>query len=309
VGIDVAKDTLEVAITGKKSVQSYPRNSPGIRRLGNRLRKLHPELIVMEGTGGLQRLPLRLLSEEGLPVAVVNPRQVRNFAGSFNQLAKTDALDAHNIANFARVVKPHITPAPEPFEQELQDLVSRRRQVKHMLTQEKNRQKRSENATAQRQIRETIRLFEKQIKMLEDDMAVIVKSHEELRHRGDLLRSVPGVGTAVMNTLLAELTELGKLDRQQIAKLVGVAPLNRDSGTMRGRRTILGGRTPVRCMLYMAALVGIRHNPVIKRYYHHLLAQGKPKMVALIACIRKLLIILNVMIRNNTPWNISPSQI
>ena len=258
------------------------------------------------GHRGLERRLADALTAAAIDVAVVNPRQIRDFARAHNQLAKTDAIDARIIARFARIMQPPIYRSPAPAQRKLQAMVTRRHQVSRMLTQERNRLDRIEDAMIRRMIRNAIGVYERQMVVLEMEIRQCIEQDEAMRDRYTLLQSAPGVGPTTAATLLAELPELGRLNRQAIARLAGVAPINRDSGEMRGRRTIAGGRAPVRRALYMATLVASQHNPVIRRYYQHLQQNGKPKRLALTACMRKFLIILNTIIKTATPWRCHP---
>ena len=266
------------------------------------LAELAPTLVVLEATGGLETFLVGELAGAQLPVVVVNPRQVRDFAKAVGKLAKTDALDAQVLAHFGEATKPDLRPLPDDSTRELQALLARRSQVVEMVTAEKNRC-RTATQRLQPQIQEHIRYMEKQLKELEQGLSELLSSSPVWRTKEKLLGSVPGVGPVLTVTLLAGLPELGRLDRREIASLVGVAPFNRDSGTLRGKRTVWGGRSSVRATLYMATLVATRYNPVIRAFYQRLLEAGKPKKVALTACMRKLLTILNAMLKHNLSWN------
>ena len=301
VGIDVSKHQLDIAVRPTARLWTVGHDEAGVSALIAELRQLAPTLIVLEATGGLE-LPLAgALATAALPVAIVNPRQVRDFARSTGVLAKTDRLDAQLLARFADVVRPEPRPLPDAQAQELSALVLRRRQLIEMLTAEKNRL-----STASRRIRPQIQAhiewLHRQLAQFDDELRELVRNSPLWREKEDVLRSAPGVGPVLATTLLAGLPELGTLTRQQIAALVGVAPLNRDSGTLRGRRTVWGGRAPIRAVLYMATLVATRRNPVIAAFYQRLVAAGKARKVALTACMRKLLTILNAMLKHRTPW-------
>lgn len=302
VGIDVALHSLEVADTNSNHVRSYAHDEPGLQRLVNDLHALAPQQIVMEATGGLERRLAHALHHAGFNVAVVNPRQIRDFARAFNQLAKTDAIDARVIARFGQVVQPRSMDAPNASALHVQALVARRRQIIHSRVAEANRLARTDDPVVREMIRAVLDLYEDQCADVEARIADLTQRDESMKQRQELLRSTPCVGPATAGVLIAELPELGRLNRQQIAKLVGLAPINRDSGLMRGKRTTGGGRVTVRNALYMATLVGTRRNPVISAFYQRLLANGKCKMVALVACMRKLLLILNHILRTNQPW-------
>lgn len=301
IGIDVSKASLDVAVHPTKEDWTVSNDPAGLQELLPRLQALQPQIIVLEATGGYETLLVAALLAGGLPVAVVNPRQVRDFAKSIGRLAKTDRIDAHVLARFATAVELKVRPLPDAQLQELSDLLARRRQVVEMLTAEKNRFKMA-RGPVQADIREHIAWLERKLDQLDDELRQRLRSSPVWREKEDLLRSVPGVGPVLSVTLLAELPELGQLDRKQIAALVGVAPLNRDSGQHQGKRMVWGGRAAVRSALYMGTLVATRHNPVIKRFYERLLAAGKARKVALVACMHKLLIILNAMIKHRTPW-------
>ena len=302
VGIDVAKHTFDVSDDRSGCVARYEYDEHGLQRLIGYLRQHAPELIVVEATGGLERTLHHVLVDAGYPVAIVNPRQVRDYARAFNRLAKTDAIDARTIASFARTVRPRPTERPEKHEAMLHALVTRRRQIIGERVRESNRLERTHDREIRQMIEEVIALYTRHLTRIEEQIAAIIDACGELQERAAILRSTPGVGPATTGTLVAELPELGRLNRGQIAKLVGVAPINRDSGLMRGRRTTVGGRRNVRNALYMATLVASRHNPVIRTFYQRLLANGKSKMVALVASMRKLLTILNVMIATRQQW-------
>ncbi len=263
---------------------------------------LKPSGVVLEATGGFEMLVASELELAGLPVSLVNPRQVRSFARAIGRLAKTDAIDAQVLAQFAEAVKPPVRPLPDADTRELRALVDRRRQLLEILTSERNRLRHA-TKRVRALIEEHIRWLKQQLGDLDKDISEFIRSSPMWRAQEDLLRSVPGVGPVLSSTLLTHLPELGSLNRGQVAALVGVAPLNRDSGAFRGKRSVWGGRTAIRSALYMAALVATRYNPVIKAFYHRLCAAGKPKKVALTACMRKLLITLNSMLRHRTLWD------
>jgi transposase len=302
IGIDVSKATLDVAALPDGESWTVTNDEPGLADLAPRLVALAPVLVVLEATGGFEMLAAITLAKAGLPIAVVNPRQVRDFARAMGQLAKTDALDAGLLAAFAQRVRPDPRPLPDAAAQLLESLLTRRRQLVEMLTAEKNRLGFA-RGPVQRDITQHIRWLEQRLADVEGDLQAAVVSSPLYRAKSDLLRSVPGIGPVTTMTLLASLPELGQLSRQQVAALVGVAPLNRDSGTLRGKRLVWGGRAPVRAVLYMATLVGLKHNPVLRRFYDRLRAAGKPFKVAATACMRKLLTILNAMLKYERPWN------
>jgi transposase len=302
VGIDVAKAQLDIAIRPSRERWAVPNDADGVVTLVERLQALHPTLIVLEATGGLERATTAaLLATAGLPVVVVNPRQARDFARATGQLAKTDALDARVLAHFADVIRPTPRPLPDAQTQELRALLGRRQQLVGMRTAEHNRLA-GTSARLTKDIEAHITWLNTGIATLDDDLETMLRASPLWRENDDLLQSAKGIGPVCARTLLLELPELGTLTRQQIAALVGVAPLNCDSGTLRGRRTIWGGRAHVRTVLYMGTLVATRFNPQIKAFYERLLAAGKVKKVALTACMHKLLTILNAMLKHRTPW-------
>ena len=302
VGIDVAKAQLDIAVHSTGLRWRVVNDQEGIGTLVERLRDLAPALIVLEATGGLQAAVVAALGTAKLPVVVVNPRQVRDFAKASGRLAKTDAIDAEVLAHFAEAFKPDPRPLPDAQAQALEALLARRRQVVGMLVAEKNRLG-TALPTVHEDIRAHIAWLEERLAKLDGELKDTIRQSPLWREQDDLLRSVPGVGQVLSITLLAELPELGNLNRREIASLVGVAPLNRDSGTLRGKRTIWGGRARLRAALYMATLVATRCNAAISSFYQRLLAAGKAKKVALTACMRKLLIIINAMMKHNRPWN------
>ncbi len=296
VGIDAGKRKNDVHVHGLAEESQYHNDAEGIRDLVDSMLQLSPTLIVVEATGGYERLMVAELSAAGLPIAVVNPTRVRRFADSLGQLAKTDKIDARTIAHFASVVRPPVQALKSEEEECLGDLLDRRRQVIAMQTAEKNRLHTSRGRMRD-DIEEHVDWLAAKLDELDREIADMIGNSQAWSEKETLLRSVPGIGPVTAATLLADLPELGTLNRQKIAALVGVAPFNKDSGKKRGKRRIFGGRAPVRRTLYMAALACTRYNPVIKRFYNHLLDQGKEKKVALTACMRKLLVILNAMVR------------
>jgi transposase len=302
VGIDVSKDRLDVHVCPSGLTFAVARDAKGLEQLTNGLRDLAPTLIVLEATGGFEITVAAALASAGLPLAVVNPRQIRDFARATGRLAKTDALDAQIIALFAERIRPEPRPIADADSQALAELMARRRQVIEMIGMETNRSRQARNPRVQRTIKATLKTLEAQLAELDREINVAVRGSPIWRAADDLLTSVPGVGDVTSRTLIADLPELGQLDRRRIAALVGVAPVNRDSGQMRGRRTIAGGRTEVRNALYMATLSATRWNPVISQHYKSLVERGRPKKVALVACMRRLLGILNAIIRTGTPW-------
>lgn len=307
VGVDVAKAELVVSVLPRGERFTVANDDRGVRTLAERLRVEVPTLIVLEATGGYELMAVAALAGATLPVVVVNPRQVRDFAKATGQLAKTDRIDADILARFADVVRPDVRALPDAQAHELNALLTRRRQLLEMLQAERNRVGQvfgSGKKLVRQSLKAHIAFLERELRLTDTDLGEMVKASPAWRERDELLRSVPGVGPVMSRTLLADLPELGQLSRRAIAKLVGVAPLSRDSGTMRGRRFVQGGRATVRGVLYMAALVATKRNAVIRAFYLRLLATGKPKKLALVACMRKLLTILNTMVRTNTTWNV-----
>jgi transposase len=302
VGIDVSKARLDVAVRPSGQSESVSNDQAGIETLVKRLGKIQPTLIVLEATGGIERGLTRALASAELPVVVVNPRQVRDFAKATGQLAKTDGIDAVVLARFAEAVRPALRPLPDEVTLELRALIARRRQITEMIVAERNRLSGVSKAIRKR-IDAHIRWLEAELERADNDLDQSIRQSPVWRENEDLLRSVPGIGPVISRTLLAELPELGELNRKQIAALVGIAPLNCDSGTLRGRRVIWGGRASVRAVLYMAALVASRRNAVIRAFYKRLCNAGKAPKVALVACMHKLLTILNSMIKHKTRWS------
>jgi transposase len=302
IGIDVSKQWLEVAAHESNFKFHCPNKISHFGQLIAELIALRPALIVLEATGGLEIPVVNALHGIGLPVVVVNPRQVRDFAKALGQFAKTDPLDARVLAHFAAAIKPPLRPIKSNDEQELAALAARRGQLVEMLIDEKNRRGSAASDSLRDKIKEHIDWLEDGIAEIEQQLKALLKSSACWQAKDEILQSVPGVGPVTSFSMVADLPELGKLDRQKISKLVGVAPLNRDSGQQRGSRHIYGGRGQLRRVLYMAALTAARHNPVIKEFYQRLIAKDKPHKVALTACMRKLLSIMNVMVRDNTSW-------
>lgn len=302
IGIDVSKARLDVAVRPSGESESVSNDEGGIKALVKRLGEIHPALIVLEATGGFERPVTRALASAELPVVVVNPRQVRDFAKATGQLAKTDSIDALVLAHFAEAVRPAVRPLPDEVTLELRALIARRRQLTEMIVAEGNRLSAASKAV-RKSVKAHLRWLEVELKRADKDLDQGIRQSPIWQENEDLLRSVPSIGPVVSRTLLAELPELGRLNRKQIAALVGIAPLNRDSGTFRGRRSIWGGRATVRAALYMAALVASRRNPVIRVFYKRLREAGKAPKVALVACMRKLLTILNAMIKHKTRWS------
>ena len=301
IGIDVSKAQVDVAVRPTDVRWEAPNDEKGIRQLVSRLKALQPAIVLLEASGGLELPLVAALATEEAPVVVVNPRQVRDFAKATGKLAKTDSLDAAVLAHFAEAVRPPVRPLRDADTQVLNSLVARRHQVMTMLVSEKNRLSAAAIAVRPR-IETHIAWLERELDDLEKSLRKTLRQSPVWREKDNLLRTVPGVGEQLSLTLLAYLPELGTLDRRQIAALVGVAPFNRDNGTLRGKRTVWGGRARVRAVLYMGALVATRHNPVIRDFYRRLLAAGKPKKLALTACMRKLLIVLNSILKHRSSW-------
>lgn len=301
VGIDVSQAQLDVHRLPDQQASRFDYDAAGIARLITWLTEQPPALIVLEATGGLETTVVAELALAGLPVVVVNARQVRDFARALGRLAKTDAIDASVLARFAQDVRPPVRPLPSDDERELAELVSRRRQLVDLRTAESNRLKQARAKSVWKNIKNMLQLLDKRIAALERELEEHLHKSPIWREKDQLLRSVPGIGEVTSRTLLAELPELGRLNRRQIASLVGVAPINRDSGKWRGRRTVWGGRASVRSALYMASLTAIRCYAPIQTMFGQLVHRGKPKKLALVACMRKLLTILNAIVRTNTP--------
>lgn len=303
IGIDISKTEVSVAVHPGGDPWTGPTTPAGLDALATRLSPLAPELVVMEATGGYEAPVAAALTAAGLAVAVVNPRQVRAFAQAIGQTAKTDVIDAQLLALFADRVRPVARALPDAATQHLASLVARRRQLLDMLGAEQRRlAQAAPTGAVTRNLRTHIRWLERQVARLDADMGHAVQHSPVWRVNEDLLRSVPGIGPITARTLLAELPELGTLDRRAVAALVGVAPFNRDSGRWRGQRHIAGGRASLRASIYMAALSAARWNPPLRDFYHRLLAAGKPKKVALVAVMRKLLTIVNAMFRDQQAW-------
>lgn len=301
VGIDVAKDTLDVALRPTAETWSVVNDDAGIATLVAQLHTAAPTLVVLEATGSFHGAVTAALAAAGVPVVVVNPRQVRAFAHAVGILAKTDRIDARVIAHFAEAVRPTPRPLPDAATQDLRAVLLRRRQLIEMLTAERNRL-----ASAPRRIHDAIAAhitwLERHLADVDTDLTRAIEASPLWQATDEVLRSIPGVGPVLSRTMMAQVPELGTLGAKPLAALIGVAPFNRDSGTLRGRRTVYGGRAEVRAVLYMGALVATRHNPVIKAFYERLCAAGKAKKVALTACMHKLLTIMNAMVRDRTPW-------
>lgn len=302
IGIDVSKQQLQVAAHESNYQFRCANKVSAFGELVAELIGWRPALIVLEATGGLETAVVRALHTAGLPVVVVNPRQVRDFAKALGQLAKTDRLDARVLAHFAAAIKPPLRPIKTKDEQELNALTGRRGQLIEMLTDEKNRRASAASDSVRDKIKEHIDWLEECIAELDEQLKALLQTSARWQAKDQILQSIPGIGPVASFSMIADLPELGTLNRQQISKLVGVAPLNRDSGQQRGNRHIYGGRARLRKVLYMAALTAARHNTVLKEFYERLRANHKPFKVAITACMRKLLAIINVMIRDNTCW-------
>ena len=301
VGVDVSKDRLDVAVLPSGESWSTANQDEDIKSLVKKIRSLKPELIVLEATARLE-MPLAVaLAAKGLPMAIVNPRQVREFARASGILAKTDRIDAQVLARFGEKMRPEVRPLKDEETRELTALMTRRRQLMGMLVAEKNRLAGAPKSV-HRDIRTHLNWLKKRLVDIDDHLADKIKNSPVWREKETLLQSVPGVGPVLSTSLMADLPELGTLNRRQIAALVGVAPFNRDSGSFRGKRLVWGGRRHLRSVLYMATLAATRSNPVIRTFYHRLCEAGKPRKVALTACMRKLLTILNAILKSQTPW-------
>lgn len=302
VGIDVCKARLDVALLPDKETFTFPNDEDGLQALTGKLVEARPALVVLEATGGLERPLAAALFASGIACAVVNPRQARDFAKATGRIAKTDKIDALVLARFAEAIRPEPKAPPEAETLEFQAILARRRQLIGMLVAEKNRLTASTSKKVRSRLEAHIRWLEKELIRVDRDLEEAIEENPTFKENEALLRSVPGVGPVLCRTLLAELPELGSLSPRELSALVGVAPLNRDSGTLRGRRTVWGGRARVREALYMGALIASRFNPAIREFYERLVGAGKPKKVALVACMRKLLTILNAVLRERLPW-------
>lgn len=302
IGIDVSKARLDTSLNDGEEA-SFSNDETGIAAMVERFRAKSPDLVVMEATGGLERIAAAALAAAHVPVAVVNPRQVRDFAKATGRLAKTDRMDAEVLAHFAEAIRPAQRPIPDEAAQDFAEQLARRRQLVEMLAAEKVRLKQSVGKAVRKDLKQHIVWLEKRLHASEDGLRQLIESSPAWQAKRDLLAEVKGVGDVATMTLLALLPELGTLGRKPIAALVGLAPFNRDSGAMRGRRTVWGGRAAVRHVLYMATLTAVRHNPVLKAFYERLRQRGKPAKVAIVAAMRKLLTMLNAMLRDNAHWN------
>lgn len=302
VGVDISKERLDVHVRPSGEAFTVTRDGKGLEALVERLRKLSPTLIAMEATGGFETIVTAAIAGAQLPLVVVNPAQIRHFAQAVGKRAKTDPIDASVIAHFADAVRPAPRSLPDEAARLFAELVGRRRQIIEIMVAERQREKRAVNARVRKSLARHIAMLEKELSALDSDIDTLVRGSPLWRAKEDLLASVPGIGKILARTLLAELPELGGLDRREIASLAGLAPYTRQSGRWRGKSMIGGGRASVRAATFLAALVASRHNPSLKVFYQRLIAAGKPKMAALIAVARKLLTILNAILRDNRPW-------
>jgi transposase len=307
VGVDIAKDYLDIAVYDSSKKWHFTNDSTGIKQALRAFKSLHSVRVVFEATGGLELAFWQALSEAGISTSPVNPRQIRDFARAKGKLAKTDTIDAQVIAHYGQAMQPRSQSFPDT--QDLKELMSRRRQLIEMITAEKNRLKSARKDQVKQDIKEHIEWLESRLDNVNQGLKQAIEGDPELQAKAEILQSTPGVGPALSATLLTQLPELGALSRQQVAALVGVAPWNRDSGLMRGKRTTWGGRGRVRNALYMATLVATRYNPVIRSFYQRLCAAGKVKKLALVACMRKLLTILNSMLKYHSYWNYPIAQV
>ena len=302
IGIDVSKHFFDLAVSSKSGATRFDYSPAGLRSAARAIAAAGPELIAMEASGGYERRLAAFLREISLPVAVVNPRRIRDFARAAGCLAKNDRIDAEIVAHYAAVLQPAPQPAAAPQAVQLKALNARRRQLIEMRTAEKNRMEHADDRLTARSIKAVLKVLERQIAEVDEAMKRTLESDEGLREKAARLKSVPGIGEASAQALLTELPELGCCNRRQVASLLGLAPICRDSGTFRGKRMTGGGRRELRTQLYMPTLVAIQHNPVIRDFYQRLVAAGKPRMAAVVASMRKLIVILNTMIKNNQYW-------
>jgi len=305
VGIDVSKDRLDVAVRPSGEVFAIERNPVGLEQLTLRLGALSPDLVALEASGGFETVVVAALAAARFPVVVVNPAQIRAFAKAIGQRAKTDPIDAAVIAHFAEATRPEPRPLPDEATRLLADLVARRRQILEMMVAERQREKRVTVPHLRKSIVRLLKALERELTSVDTDINDAVRGSPAWREKEDLLASVPGIGPTIARTLIAELPELGQLSRRQVAALAGLAPFTRQSGQWRGRSFIGGGRTVVRTALFMGAMVAKRHNPILKSFFDRLVAAGTPRMIALIAVARKLLTMLNAILRDRRPWQIA----
>jgi transposase len=302
VGIDVSKERLDVAVRPSGEVFAVERNAPGLELLTTRLKALSPHIVALEATGGFETVAAAVLAASELPVVIVNPAQIRAFAKAIGQRAKTDPIDAAVIAHFAEATKPEPRPLPDEATRLLADLIARRRQIIEMIVAERQRETRVAIPRLRKSIIRLLKALEKELASLDGDIDDAVRGSPAWREKENLLASVPGIGSTIARTLIAELPELGRLGRKEIAALAGLAPFTRRSGQWRGKSFISGGRATVRAALFMGAMVAKKHNPILKAFFDRLVAAGKPKMVAIIAVARRLLTILNAILRDKRPW-------
>jgi transposase len=305
IGIDVSKEILDVFILPFKKHLQFKNNSKGILKLIEKLKSFPPSSIVMEATGGYEKQVAQTLTKAEQAVSVINPRQIRNFAKALGKLAKTDKIDAQIIALFSEKMQPKANVSCNENQQQLTENATRRRQLIDMITMEKNRLDKSSNQL-KKSIRRILKVLEKELETITETLTEVIQSNAQYAEKSQLLKSIKGVGTIVAAGIISDLPELGNVTARQITALAGLAPYNCDSGTLRGKRAIWGGRASVRCTLYMAALVAIRYNKQIKDFYERLRRVGKQKKVAIVACMRKLLIIMNAMMKHNQPWRSTP---
>jgi transposase len=302
VGIDMSKDWFDVAVLGEKRTKRFANTKKGIRDLVRGMSELQPQLIVVEATGGYEEALVSALFEAGLPVALVSPQRVRQYARAKGRLAKTDPLDAQLLAEYGKAIQPRLFVGKSEERKQLSALVGRRNQLNAMLQAEKNRLRRTQSGAIRRSLEAVIACLAAQLKQMDQEIRTLLQQHTDLQSQEKLLRTAKSVGAVTAATLLADLPELGHLDRQAVAALVGVAPMNADTGKKRGYRKTKGGRPEVRRTLYMATLTAIRYNPILKPHYEQLVKRGKEKKVALTACMRKMLTILNAMLRDQQPF-------
>lgn len=307
VGIDVSKDKLDVAIWGEKKCLEVANSKRGVAKLVKQMLALAPTLIVVEATGGYEEAVVLGLFEAGLPVALVSPQRVRQYAKAKGLLAKTDQIDARVLADFGKKLQPRLFVGKSEERRRLSALMGRRKQLNEMLQAEKNR-RRTQDLSLQQSLKRTIRYLKTELETIDQEIEQFLREHQDLEEQEKLLRTAKSIGRVTAATLLADLPELGQLDRKEIAALVGVAPMNRDSGRKRGQRKTQGGRPEVRSALYMSALTGIRYNPILKAQYEHLVKRGKEKKVAITACMRKMLTILNAMLRDQQPFRLATTS-
>lgn len=302
IGIDVSKQKLDVCTLPGEKHRTVANEAKALRRFAQQCKKSGPQLVVLEATGGYERLLVYALAEVGVPLAVINPRQVRDFARAMGQLAKTDKIDARVLALYAQKIQPKPSSIKAKQQQRLADLSARRQQIVDIIQQERNRSHQAHEATIRTMIRKAIKMYERQQEQVEKQIDQLIEEDPDAAQRAAIIQSMPGMGPQTCRVLISTLPELGQANRKQITRLIGVAPINRDSGQMRGKRTTGGGRRHIRRALFMPTLTAIQHNPVIRGFYQHLLREGKPKMVAVIACMRRMVVTINQMIREKRHW-------